>query len=379
MIRVHEDYGATKLQFTNDIALVELAQEVDITAWALPVCVDWGLTQPELRDGEEGTVIGFGGLSESPSEELKFARLPFVHADTCRKHVNNKLAVFSVLPDKFCVGSVNRTTVGKGDSGGGLAFPDKDRQWFLRGVVSVGSPQEATYSFFSDVSGRRCGVDVSETSVTDGKLARLQDFPWEVDVYFREPSSSTFERLWTGILVKPNLVITVWKHKEWHFRTRDLADIPVTALRIAARKHSNSVDIEKATYVSEVVQTFAPYEEREQTGMDYNVILLELKQPLNLMPVCVDWTGSALVSMKKYGIVSANYQGNTSCKSTILYKFWWLKDRCVRLPVSMRTLQKSFCGLTFKVTNTGLVVTPGYNLGANKCYPQMKRTKTKSV
>lgn len=45
---------------------------------------------------------------------------------------------------------------------------------------------------------------------------------------------------------------SVWKHKEWHFRTRDLADIPVTALRIAARKHSNSVDIEKATYVSEV-------------------------------------------------------------------------------------------------------------------------------
>lgn len=55
--KIHlKDYGAKKLQYANDIALVELLGEVDVTSWALPVCVDWALELPDLRDGQEGTV-----------------------------------------------------------------------------------------------------------------------------------------------------------------------------------------------------------------------------------------------------------------------------------------------------------------------------------
>ena len=55
--KIHlKDYGAKKLQYANDIALVELMNEVDVTSWALPVCVDWALELPDLRDGDLGTV-----------------------------------------------------------------------------------------------------------------------------------------------------------------------------------------------------------------------------------------------------------------------------------------------------------------------------------
>lgn len=51
-----KDYGARKLQFANDIALVELASAVTVTAWTMPVCVDWALEKADLRPGELGTV-----------------------------------------------------------------------------------------------------------------------------------------------------------------------------------------------------------------------------------------------------------------------------------------------------------------------------------
>lgn len=51
-----KDYGARKQYFVNDIALVELQSEVAVTAWTLPVCVDWARELPDLRHGEEGTV-----------------------------------------------------------------------------------------------------------------------------------------------------------------------------------------------------------------------------------------------------------------------------------------------------------------------------------
>lgn len=58
------------------------------------------------------------------------------------------------------------------------------------------------------LSGHRCGVDVSEADVADGAKVERTDFPWEVNVFLRKTSNRPFERLWSGVLVKPNLVIT---------------------------------------------------------------------------------------------------------------------------------------------------------------------------
>lgn len=110
-IHIHNDYGKNKLQYTNDISLVELDGEIDITSWALPLCVDWARKLPALHGGEVGTVVGFGGRPGQPSDKLQSARLPFVQRDECRKRVTDKLAVYSDLEDKFCVGFVNKCFV----------------------------------------------------------------------------------------------------------------------------------------------------------------------------------------------------------------------------------------------------------------------------
>ncbi|KAJ1522497.1 hypothetical protein ONE63_001687 [Megalurothrips usitatus] len=216
-------YEGKKLNYANDIALVELSAAVDVTAWTLPVCVDWAGDQPQLDSGKLGMVVGYGSQPERPSDDLRFAMLPYVDKEICRKAVPDALAIFNDQPDKFCVGAVDGKTVSKGDSGGGMAFAS-DRQWFLRGVLSVGSLRDTTYSFFTNVttfipwiagiirqgetSGRRCGVDVDEMHVVDGKLAENNGFPWEVDIYAKRATRGIFKRMWTGVLINPNLIIT---------------------------------------------------------------------------------------------------------------------------------------------------------------------------
>ena len=47
------------------------------------------------------------------------------------------------------------STVAPGDSGGGLAYPDHRKRWYLRGIVSVGSLSSSArndFSFFTNVT-----------------------------------------------------------------------------------------------------------------------------------------------------------------------------------------------------------------------------------
>lgn len=55
-IDIHKEYGARNQYHANDIALVKLLEDVTVTPWTLPVCVDWAGRQPPLHAGEEGTV-----------------------------------------------------------------------------------------------------------------------------------------------------------------------------------------------------------------------------------------------------------------------------------------------------------------------------------
>ncbi|XP_034232819.1 uncharacterized protein LOC117640424 [Thrips palmi] len=315
-----KDYGARKLHYVNDIALVELEAEVAVTAWTLPVCVDWGQDLPDLRSGEEGTVVGFGDNALAASETLRFARLPFLRREDCQKLVIDKLAIFNLLPDKYCVGFLNNTSVAPGDSGGGMAFPSEDRAWFLRGIVSVGSSTETTYSFFTNVtafvpwmagiirqgvlSSRRCGVDVAESIAVDGATADRQDFPWEVDVYLKWTSNRDFERLWPGVLVKPNLVITSKGRYQSKYEERysfELSEYPASWFRVASSHNSPPMLADNTGNVSEVVRLFYPEDVISKSGVLFSFALMELKQPLHLMPVCVDWTGSAQLQNGHFG------------------------------------------------------------------------------
>ena len=51
-------------------------------------------------------------------------------------------------------------------------------------------------------------MDLTEASVVDGAAAERQAFPWEMDVYYKRTARRKFERLWSAVLVKPNLVVT---------------------------------------------------------------------------------------------------------------------------------------------------------------------------
>ncbi|XP_052121866.1 uncharacterized protein LOC113217967 [Frankliniella occidentalis] len=329
LAKIHmKDYGAKKLQYANDISLVELDNEVDVTAWTLPVCVDWGLELSDLRHGQEGTVVGFGYTADVASDELRFAKLPFIRGEECRKQVTDKLAIFSHLPDKFCVGFVNSTSVAPGDSGGGMAFPSDDRIWYLRGVVSVGSSLETTVSYFTnvtafvpwissviqegEVTGRRCGVDVTESSVVDGAKVGRKDFPWEVEVYYKRASNRNFERLWSAVLVQPNLAITTVLQEVRPGRQIDMSEYPTPWLRVVSRRNTNSFDISDAANVSEVVRAFYPDDVFINSALVYNFILLELKQPINVMPVCLDWAGAALIQNRQIGTTIQEAPGSNA-------------------------------------------------------------------
>lgn len=49
-------YGGAKMLYANDIALVEMNQELFITANVMPICVDWRNSLPPLNSGDEGIV-----------------------------------------------------------------------------------------------------------------------------------------------------------------------------------------------------------------------------------------------------------------------------------------------------------------------------------
>ncbi|XP_034252944.1 uncharacterized protein LOC117652273 isoform X2 [Thrips palmi] len=162
-------YGGSKHFFINDIALVELHQDLTITTSVMPICVDWGRAHPPLKNGEEGIVVGFGGERNTPIESLQLSKLPFVDLEICQGTVPDKLLVYTYLTDKFCVGVANGSSVGQGDSGGGLAFPTSERQWFLEGVLSIGDANSVAMSLFTKVSQHTLWMSGAiEEPATDG-------------------------------------------------------------------------------------------------------------------------------------------------------------------------------------------------------------------
>lgn len=48
---------------------------------------------------------------------------------------------------------------------------------------------------------------------------------------------------------------------------------------------------------------FYPRDVEVKDGLVYNFVLMELKKPLNVMPVCFDWAGSALLANKNLATV----------------------------------------------------------------------------
>lgn len=123
----------------NDIALVELEENVSFNDRAKPICLSKGGIH--FKPGTMCAVTGFGATRWGPnggteSKTLKKTKLPLVEDKTCAGIYGPQ-----VKDHSFCAGFEDgtKTSSCKGDSGGPLAC-EKDGKYYLIGATSWGLP-----------------------------------------------------------------------------------------------------------------------------------------------------------------------------------------------------------------------------------------------
>ncbi|XP_073964065.1 serine protease 27-like isoform X3 [Choristoneura fumiferana] len=165
-IKIPATYAGEESHFQADIALVFMSTPVVYTTYIRPVCVDFGaeFDKEQLRSTNKGTITGWGLTSEDDvgrgSPVLQTAEMPYVDTEKCIADMPSDFRRF-ITVDKLCAGTVNGTGAGvcRGDSGGGLVFPNVERgiqRYYLRGVLSVAPRNEHrcnvhTYAAFTHI------------------------------------------------------------------------------------------------------------------------------------------------------------------------------------------------------------------------------------
>jgi secreted trypsin-like serine protease len=156
-INVYPSYNSSN--YLGDIAVLTLSSDAEYTNYVTPVCL-WDERSDDVNDivGKDGTVVGWGfDENDTPTEELKMAKMPVVSHQTCLWSYPQFYSEFT--SDKtFCAGFRNGTSVCNGDSGGGMVF-NKNSKWYLRGIVSITVAKEGLrvcdtrhYVVFTDVA-----------------------------------------------------------------------------------------------------------------------------------------------------------------------------------------------------------------------------------
>jgi len=134
-IIMHPDYDRKKI--ANDIALLRLAQPVDIEAIIRPACIP--SDNSENYDNEDAIVAGWGSKEQggSVSSTLQKVTVPVIPNKTCNWR---SLYLGRITESQLCAGEL--ASGGKdscqGDSGGPLVVTHKNDQKILAGVVSYG-------------------------------------------------------------------------------------------------------------------------------------------------------------------------------------------------------------------------------------------------
>ncbi|KAJ1526378.1 hypothetical protein ONE63_009524 [Megalurothrips usitatus] len=147
-IVIPDRYRGSTALYVHDIAFLRV--HFVTSAVVVPLCFD-RFNNETLKPGELGVVSGWGATEDGEfSQHLRYTKLPYVTYAQCYRAVPAKLQMY-IGPDKFCAGYINGSTVWPGDSGGGLSFL-RDGRWYLRGIVSTGTPRKLTYSAFTDVN-----------------------------------------------------------------------------------------------------------------------------------------------------------------------------------------------------------------------------------
>ncbi|XP_041968433.1 uncharacterized protein LOC121725497 [Aricia agestis] len=142
-IRIPPKFLGSATNFQDDIAILILKTAIRYETYVRPVCLDfeYQFDKRQLQEGKLGKVAGWGltGANGKPSMALQVAQIPFVSIETCLENSPSGFREF-ITSDKICAGYLNGTALCKGDSGGGLAFPETEKgieRYYLRGIVST--------------------------------------------------------------------------------------------------------------------------------------------------------------------------------------------------------------------------------------------------
>ncbi|XP_076024880.1 mannan-binding lectin serine protease 1 isoform X2 [Genypterus blacodes] len=157
--------------YNNDIALVKLREEVELSEVISPIC----LPPPQSKDGPAlpltnslGVVAGWGisnpnaSISSSgdpstmtsdpsaasdlgtTSDFLQYVKLPVVAQDECQASYTSRSVNYNITDNMFCAGFYEggRDTC-LGDSGGAFVMEEEhSRRWAVFGLVSWGGPED---------------------------------------------------------------------------------------------------------------------------------------------------------------------------------------------------------------------------------------------
>ena len=151
--------GYSQLHVRDDIALIKVTKEIDMSGFIQPVCL-WPSEPISGTDivGRRGAVVGFGLTDvDKPSDVMLDAEVPVVDLWSCLE--SNRGAFGTHLArTMLCAGGRDGVGPCNGDSGGGL-FLEIGGVWYVRGIVSFapnldGVPKcdSTEYTVFTDVA-----------------------------------------------------------------------------------------------------------------------------------------------------------------------------------------------------------------------------------
>lgn len=147
-IIVHPTYLGQLGNYGSDIALIEIAQIIEIDETISPVCINWGSDDISTHMEKEslGMVVSLGSVNNSTSSGFfQVTKMPVITNQKCIDRQPAEFQKFLTFTT-FCAGWANGTGVCNGDSGSGLIIPspNNSNRYYLQGIVSLSSRQLST-------------------------------------------------------------------------------------------------------------------------------------------------------------------------------------------------------------------------------------------
>ena len=159
-IVLHPDYNIPA-GLSNDIALLRLAEDVDLSVYT-PVCLP---DTDQDFTGQLASVAGWGVTENGGSSNilLELEGLEVLSDQECRLRDLLGLGSSAISDDMVCAGGDEGQNVCYGDSGGPLMVQEADTTFTLIGVVSWGEgcAWEGKPAVYAEVSSKLSDIVIS--------------------------------------------------------------------------------------------------------------------------------------------------------------------------------------------------------------------------